>query len=213
MPLITFEGIDGAGKSTVLGCVYEQLVEAGQHVRSLSDFNSCPVARLLKPLMIGEMNPWAQYALVTAARVVTHRTVVRDALAAKQVVLYDRYLDSTHAYQGSLGVDVNRIARDHAECGLPIPDLVIVLDLPVAAARFRKGSAGDRMESLHDSFFEVVRNAYQARGKQGGRRYAVVDANRPINAVVAECMSLIQARVITPAVARVPQFQHMHTMP
>jgi dTMP kinase len=196
MPLITIEGIDGSGKSTAIVHIQHILKERGQDVLVVNDFNACPVSRLLKPLMLGETNPWAQYALVAAARVATNRAVVARALVEGLVVIYDRYVDTTYAYQGTLGVDAIRIAEDHAQCELPHPDLVLVLDVPVPVARARKGEPHDRIEAMHEGFFHQVRHAYLGRASKSRIRHAVVDANRPVEDVVAECLTLIEERVL-----------------
>lgn len=196
MPLITFEGVDGAGKTSAIAAVAEQLSADGHSVLVISDFNSCPLARMLKPQMIGEPNAWAQYALVMAARVITHRVAVEAALAAGSIVLYDRYVDSTHAYQGSLGVDHSRIAQDHHQCGLPAADLTLVLDLPIEVARVRKGIPADRMEALHDSFFQVVRTAFLSRALDTCQRQVVINAGSEKDAVAASCLHAIKLLIV-----------------
>jgi dTMP kinase len=196
VPLITVEGIDGAGKTSAITEIAMRLAAQGLPVVIASDFSSCPVARMLKPLMVGERNPWAQYALIMAARVVTHRTLVEEALREGALVLYDRYVDSTHAYQGALGVERSRIDQDHAQCALPLPDLTLMLDLPVEIACARKGAGTDRMDSLPLDFYQTVRHAFLERSLHLSPRHALINAARDLAAVADSCMHAIKLHVL-----------------
>jgi dTMP kinase len=184
MPLIAIEGIDGAGKTTVIARLAELIRDrTGVVPMVLNDFASV-VSRQIKPLMVNEPNVDAQYSLVLAARILTARTIVEPALIEGRIVLFDRYFESTLAYQGTLGVDRTRILDDHVECALPYADLVLLLDLPVSVARARKGKPTDRLEAMTDSGFEVIRDAFQ-RGAEGSPIHRIINATAPAAELVA----------------------------
>lgn len=195
MPLITFEGIDGAGKSSTIARVSEALdLISVPHV-VMNDFASV-VSRQIKPEMVNAALPATQYALVLAARIMTHHLQLRDLLSRGVVVLYDRYLDSTLAYQGLLGISPDRILHDHSENELPVPVLTLVLDLPVATARARKGAPADKIEAYGDHFFEVVRAEFMRPCLEHSGRHVAIDARQDPELVAADCTRVITIRVL-----------------
>jgi dTMP kinase len=123
--------------------------------------------------------------------------VIRPALEAKQIVLTDRFVDSSIAYQGvgrGLPVDEIRRLSRWATRGL-VPDLTVLLDLPaeVGLARARGGGAGDKVEAESIEFHERVREAFRALADADPRHYHVIDADRPVATVAAEVGAAVEA--------------------
>jgi len=198
--LITFEGGEGAGKSTQIGRLAERLVaEAGLvpdrvvRVREpggtvlgegIRDILKRPESRIGGP---------SEALLFAACRAQLVEDVIRPALAAGKVVLCDRFADSTVAYQGGgrglpaeLVASVNRLA-----CGEVRPDLTVLLDLDpadgLARASARDSGKADRLEALDLAFHRRVRDAYHALARSEPARILVLDATRP-QAEVAEAI-------------------------
>lgn len=183
MPLIAIEGIDGAGKTTVIAQLAQLIKDrTGVVPMVMNDFSSV-VSRQIKPLMLSETNREAQYALMLAARILTARSMSQAALEEGRMVIFDRYFESTIAYQGTLGVDKVRLLDDHIECGLPFADLVLLLDLPVSVARARKKPSDD-IESLPDGAFEVIRDAFE-RSARESPIHRIINAAAPSPELVA----------------------------
>ena len=189
---ITFEGIEGVGKSTQLKHLERQLGNAGREVLVTREPGGKPLAEKIRALVLGDAGeavpPVAELLLMFAARAVHTENLVRPALARGAWVLCDRYTDATFAYQGGgRGVpaeEIESLARI-AHRGVT-PDLTLLLDAPVSVALARaRGRAGtaDRIEAETVAFFERVRACYLERAAAEPKRVRRIDASRSENEV------------------------------
>lgn len=178
---ITFEGIDGAGKSTQIQVVADVLRSRGIEVVITREPGGTPLAEALRNLVLNEpMDPSTETLLLFAARSDHLERVLRPALEAGRWVLCDRFTDATYAYQaGGRGVPVEKIATleqwVHPDTQ---PDLTLLFDLPpeIAAQRLAQARAADRFESEQLDFFGAVRSKYLERAAAFPARFFVVDS-------------------------------------
>jgi dTMP kinase len=191
---ITFEGGEGAGKSTQVERLAGRLRAAGVAVSVTREPGGTPGAEAIRTLLLhggdGAWLPATESLLHYAARCEHLERAVRPALAAGTWVISDRFADSTMAYQaGGLGMARSFVARLHRlVCGDFAPDLTFILDLPVDVGLRRilcRNTAADRYERLDAGFHERVRAAFLAIGRQHPERCLVVDAT-PAADVVGE---------------------------
>ena len=192
---ISFEGIDGAGKSTHISALVEAFEAAGRRVTLTREPGGTPLAEKLRALVLNDaMDPLCEALLMFAARRDHLQQVIEPALARGDVVLCDRFTDATFAYQGhGRGFDLavlstlERWVQDTGD-GLRQPDLTLWFDLPptVAAARLANARSPDRFESESQAFFERVAGGYAARMKADPQRFARIDAAQTIDAVGAD---------------------------
>lgn len=188
---ITFEGPEGAGKSTNLGVFAEALAEQGCKALITREPGGTPVAERIREVLLSNhdeaMHADAELLLMFAARAQHLNALIRPALAEGRVVISDRFTDATYAYQGGgRGIDTQRIgALEQWVQGDLRPDLVLVFDVPVelGMARARARSELDRFEQEQQSFFEQVRNTYLQRAAAAPRRYRVIDASGDLRQV------------------------------
>jgi len=182
---ITFEGIDGAGKSTHITPVAERLRCAGTNVVSTREPGGTPLAERLRELVLHEpMDTLTECLLVFAARRDHLQRVIEPALARGDTVLCDRFTDATFAYQGGGGgAEVHTLLQLEAwvqamRDGVRQPDLTIWFDLPpaLAAQRRAQARAADRFEQQDVDYFGRVRAAYAARAAAAPERFARIDA-------------------------------------
>ena len=189
---ISFEGIEGVGKSTQLKRLAVQLGNDGREVITTREPGGTPFAEKIRALVLGvageSVPPVAELLLMFAARAVHTENLVRPALARGAWVLCDRYTDATFAYQGGgRGVpasDIEALA-DLAHRQLR-PDVTLLFDAPVAVALARargRSGAGDRIEAETSAFFERVRAAYLERAAAEPARIKRIDASRSENEV------------------------------
>ena len=190
--LITLEGGEGAGKTTVLGGLRTLLEARGAVVCQTREPGGTPVGEAMRGLLLDPENPLTAHAellLMFASRAQLVDTVVEPALARGEVVLADRFTDASFAYQGGgRGLPASLIAELERCVVRRRPDFTLLLDLAVrdglARARAR-GGAVDRIEAEREEFFERVRVAYLARAAAEPSRIAVIDAALPVDAVVS----------------------------
>jgi dTMP kinase len=181
---IAFEGGEGAGKSTQEGRLAEALVARGRRVVRTREPGGTPAAELIRAVLLDPehtgLDPRAEALLFAAARGEHVARVVRPALDRGDVVICDRYLDSSVAYQGygrGLGPERVRELSLWATGGL-VPDLTIVLDIDPAIGLSRLGSP-DRLEAEPPEYHRAVRAGFLAIADQDPDRYVVLDATRP----------------------------------
>jgi dTMP kinase len=178
---ITFEGIDGAGKSTHLASVGRRLREGGATVVVTREPGGTPLAERVREIVLHtSMDPITESLLVFAARRDHVLQVIAPALAAGHTVLCDRFSDASFAYQGGgAGAPLEVLSQlerwVHADLQ---PDLTLWFDLPpeIAARRRAEARDADRFEQQDLDYFERVRNAYAARRAQTPQRFARIDA-------------------------------------
>jgi len=194
---ITFEGIDGAGKSTQIDAVAGALRSRGLPIVLTREPGGTALGEALRDLILSQpMTAETETLLLFAARAEHLARVIRPALAAGQWVLCDRFTDATYAYQaGGRGVAQERIAAlerwVHADLQ---PDLTLLFDVPpdVAARRLARTRAADRFEAEEIGFFQAVRREYLARAGQEPARFFVVDGTRPPEALRLQLTELMQ---------------------
>ena len=198
---ISFEGVEGVGKSTQLSLLEDRLVSHGFDVVVTREPGGTPLAEQMRALVLHNrsepMPDAAELMLMFAARAVHTENLIRPALERGAIVLCDRYTDATYAYQGGGRGIADRLIDPLAELaqrGL-WPALTILLDAPVGPslerAKARTGKT-DRIESETLAFFERVRERYLARAAAEPSRIHVVDATGSREAVAARIQTLIR---------------------
>ncbi|MFP7696430.1 dTMP kinase [Trueperella sp. LYQ143] len=197
---ISFEGGDGTGKSTQAAIVAKKLEERGYRVCVTREPGGTELGKQIRHLLLhgSDMGPRAEALLYAADRAHHVDTVVRPALERGEVVLTDRYLDSSVAYQGvarQLGKDEVRNLSMWATNDL-LPDVTILLDLsPEASARRtneRTGGKLDRLESAGDSFHAAVRKQFLQMAQEYSDRFAVVNADQTVDEVAADVWAVVE---------------------
>lgn len=187
---ITFEGIDGAGKSSHVEWLAGRLRETGRTVRVTREPGGTPLGERLRELLLGQaMHLETETLLMFAARREHLAQVIEPALAAGEWVVCDRFTDATHAYQGGgRGLDRARIQiLENWVHGTLQPDLTLLFDLPLEVARERIALTSrslDRFEQEKADFHRRVRQAYLDRAAAHPGRIRVIDANRPRDEIV-----------------------------
>lgn len=181
---MTFEGIDGAGKSTCLEYARNYLEERGRHVVITREPGGTTAGEEIRNILLDRRLEWsaeAECLLVFAARHEHVGTVIRPALDAGAWVLCDRFLDATYAYQVG-GRQLERCRVDYLADWLigPLsPDLTILVDAPLEVAQARlkaRGGEGDRFEAEESAFHERVRAMYQQLARSAPARIRAVPA-------------------------------------
>jgi len=181
---ITFEGIDGAGKSTQLEWVKKRLSDRGTPMTVTREPGGTNFGERLREILLNSkvrILPETEALLMFAARREHIDKVIAPALGRGEVVLCDRFTDATFAYQGGgSGVDSTKLEiLERWVQGELQPDLTLYFDLPIAVAKQRIDHlrAGDRFEQEGHEFFERVRDAYLARARAHPERIHVIDAS------------------------------------
>jgi dTMP kinase len=196
---ITFEGIDGAGKSTHIAAVAERLRSRGAEVVCTREPGGTALAEQLRELVLhSAMDALTELLLVFAARRDHVAQLIAPALARGADVLCDRFTDATFAYQGGgRGFDLEVLAHleEWVQKGLQ-PELTLWFDVPapVAAERRAAARAPDRFERQDEAFFERVIGAYRARAQSDPGRFARIDALQPLPEVAAQVAAVLQRR-------------------
>ncbi len=209
---ISFEGIDGAGKSTHISALAQAFEAQGRVVVRTREPGGTPLAETLRKLVLNEaMDPLTESLLVFAARRDHIALVIAPALAQDQVVLCDRFSDATFAYQGSgRGFDWDTLGmleqwvqgsspahgQGLASADLLQPQLTLWFDLPapVAAQRLAGARVPDKFESQPEAFFEQVASGYARRMAQQPQRFAQINANQSTDAVWHEVLKAVKAK-------------------
>ena len=203
--LLSIEGGEGAGKSTVLQVLRDALQADGFEVVSTREPGGTPLAERIRQLLLangGEaLAPETELLLMFAARAQHVREVILPALARGAWVVSDRFTDSSYAYQGAArGLDPGFIAElERRVVGIE-PGLTMLLDLGVAHARERArgrdllgGASPDRIECERDDFFERVREGFLQRAAQHPQRFRVLDASPDPATVAASALAALSA--------------------
>lgn len=201
---VTFEGIEGSGKSTQLGHLAAHLRATGHDVVETREPGGTPAGLALRRLLLGPeavpLEPLAELHLYCADRAQHVAAVIRPALAAGRIVLCDRFSDSTIAYQGyGRGLDLDTVVDldAHARDGLS-PALTFLLDLPVdeglARARARR-AGGDRFEDAPVAFHQRIREGFRVLAAAEPERFHVVDATAPVEHVREQIAAEMERRL------------------
>lgn len=208
---ITFEGIEGSGKSSVMDRVQEHLEGQGYNVLRTLEPGGSRLGRELRRILLGmestDLTGQAELFLYLADRAQHVATVIRPALEAGKIVLSDRYADSTIAYQGyGRGLDVKLLHtfNDVAVDGL-WPDLTLLLDVPpeeglrrALTRNMREGKAETegRFEAESMAFHNTVREGYLNWAALYQKRFRLVDASQPLAAVVRDAIETVDNNLI-----------------
>ena len=180
---VTFEGVDGSGKTTQVGLLAEHLRAEGRDVVETREPGGTAVGEEIRELLLhgGGITPWAEASLFAAARAQLVQEVIAPALVGGADVLCDRYVDSSLAYQGiARGLGVDRVLEFNliATGGL-MPDRTFLLDLPLNEAMRRRGAESDRLEREGDVFAQRVHEAYRELADVFALRVTRADATLP----------------------------------
>ncbi|WGD31382.1 dTMP kinase [Ancylobacter sp. WKF20] len=206
---ITFEGGEGAGKSTQVRRLAARLGELGIPVVVTREPGGSPGAEAIRHVLLAgaakPLGPLAETALFAAARADHLDSTIRPALAQGTWVLSDRFADSTRAYQGASG----RVAPELIESleritvGETRPDLTLILDLPaeegLARAAARSGVGADRFESESITFHRTLRDSFLAIAAREPARCAVIDAREPPDHVADAIWRVVEERLAPPS--------------
>jgi dTMP kinase len=201
---ITFEGCEGVGKSTQIRLLSEELSAKGIPFVVTREPGGSRIAESIRKIILdagnSEMSDLCELFLYLAARAQHLKDIVRPALDQGKLVICDRYIDSTFAYQGfGKGLDADMVeAVNAAAIGGLVPDLTIFLDLPPESAFSRKGGPdrGDRLELLEQSFHERVYEGYQEIARRGPERFVRIDAGGSKQETHAKIVSLMREKNI-----------------
>lgn len=203
---ITFEGTEGCGKSTQIRALATHLEQAGRQVLQTREPGGTPLGEAVRNLLqhdsAGEkMTPEAELLLFTASRAQLTRERIAPALAKDQIVLCDRFMDSTTVYQGvarqidpEIVAHINRFAIGNAR-----PDLTILIDIEAEVglnrARSRSGDQLDRMEREAIEFFKAVREGYLKLVKSEPERFIVLDGADSVETLQDKIREAVEPRL------------------
>ena len=197
-PLITFEGVEGAGKTTLAQHLADWLRAQGVSVRLTREPGGSPLGKHLRPLLLHEpLDAWAELFLFLADRRQHTLQVILPALEQGAWVLCDRYADSTLVYQGyGRGLDTALIRRLNAlATGDLTPDLTVLIDLPVEDALAR-ANAPNRFEAETLAFHTRIREGYLQLARAEPRRFLVLDGLQPLEALQASLKQAVRERFL-----------------
>ena len=205
---ISFEGIDGAGKSSHIEALAQAFKAAGRAVLQTREPGGTPLAEKLRNMVLHDpMDPLCEALLVFAARRDHLNHVIEPALARGDVVLCDRFTDATFAYQGAgrgFSLDVLTQLEHWVQAlpsgGLRQPDITVWFDLDpaIAAKRLSAARLPDRFESQPLAFFQSVHNGYAARAASDPKRFAQLDASASIEQVRQDLLAQLRQRQVLP---------------
>jgi len=198
--LITFEGIDGCGKSTQAALVGKYLATRGFRVKILREPGSTPVAERIRKILLNKREPMAaitELLLYQAARAELVAQEIKPLLDRHYIVLCDRFYDSTTAYQGygrKLDLRTVRSLNKIATGGI-VPDLTLVFDVDLDTAERRRGRNPDRLESESRAFFSRVRSGFLAIARSERKRMHVIDATRTVDETFEAVRNLVERKL------------------
>lgn len=199
---ITFEGGEGAGKTTQVGRLAERLRALGLEIVVTREPGGTPLGESVREVVLGNApEPVTELLLFAAARAEHVAKVIRPALGAGTWVICDRFIDSTRVYQGLLGgVPADLITAIEVHTVAPsYPDLTFMLDLPadVGLKRTAQRGAQTRFDAGTESFHVSLREAFRQAAAAEPERCLVLDANREADAVAADIWAAVEMRLFT----------------
>ena len=196
---LVFDGPDGSGKSTQIDRFSTFCGEQGVDVALVREPGGTAIGEAIRAILLDpahqEMTVRAEMLLYMASRAQLVRERIRPALESGGMVLADRFISSTLAYQGTAGgldmdeiLEVGRVATDGIE-----PDLVVIFDVDEKTSRSRLGASRDRMEMKDDAFHRRVREGYLAQARRDPARHCIIDASKTPEEVFAELIAGIES--------------------
>ena len=204
---ITFEGMDGSGKTTQISRVVAELSARGHDVLLTREPGGTDVGERVRTILMDKatvgLTARGELLLFCASRAQLVENVIRPHLAKGGVVVCDRYIDSSLVYQGyahGLGVDAVQPVLEFATGGL-LPDLTVYLDVAPEEGLRRRAEGGkrgeeyNRMDAFTDDFHRRVHEGYQLIGQRAGARWAAVDAGQTPDEVFAAIMKVVEQRL------------------
>ena len=187
---VSFEGLDGCGKTTQARLLAHALQETGVEVVLTREPGGTPLGEQIRDLVLhgDHVAPWAEAALYAAARAQHVEELIRPALARGATVVCDRYVDSSVAYQGAgrkLGVE-EVLALNLTAVGGLLPDVTFLVEIDIDTALARVGDKADRIERAEAAFWPRVAAAYRALAARFPERYVVIDGRQGVAEVATE---------------------------
>ena len=205
---ISFEGIDGAGKSTHIDGLAQAFRAQGRALTLTREPGGTPLAERIRQMVLNDpMDPMTEALLVFAARRDHLQQVIQPALARGDVVLCDRFTDATFAYQGAgRGFDwqilsqLEKWVQGFGQSMMVQPDLTVWFDLPasVAAQRLSSARVPDRFEAQPQQFFETVASGYARRQAESPARFAQINADQAPASVWIDVLAAVTSRGYLP---------------
>jgi dTMP kinase len=200
--LITFEGIDGCGKSTQVKLLAERLKAMGKTVFPLREPGGTELSEEVRSILLNKnftypLTKEAEFLLFAASRAQLVREIIKPALENKVIVILDRFIDSTIAYQG-FGRDIELALIENvntlATAGVD-PDVTFLLDIPIEVALLRrKDSANDRIESEAEEFYKKVSEGYQYVAKEY-KRIHTIDGTASVEEVQNAIWKIVEEKI------------------
>jgi len=194
---ITFEGLDGSGKTTQVHLLAARLEAEGAEVVITREPGGTPLGEAIRNLVLhgGDMAPWAEAALYAASRAQHVEQLIRPALDRGAIVLCDRYVDSSVAYQGvARGLGLDRVLElNLAAVGGLMPDRTILIDLESGRAVARMSEERDRIEREDDGFHARAADGYRQLAALFPERYVTVDGTAAPERIAEEIYGAIRS--------------------
>lgn len=199
---ITFEGIDGCGKTTQALLTHRYLLARGYRPRLLREPGSTAVAERIRRMLLDRRLAMAnvtELLLYEAARAEIAARELRPLLARGGLVICDRFYDSTTAYQGyGRKLDVDMVRSLHrVAVGDIVPDLTFLFDIDLSTTFARRGANLDRLESQSQGFFKRVRLGFLEIARKERRRVKVIDAAQPVEGVFGDVKKILDRKLRT----------------
>jgi dTMP kinase len=200
--LVTFEGVEGSGKTTQAGRLVEALKTKGLPVTAVREPGGTALGEKVRDILLSvehhDMAAWAEASLYTAARAQLLKEVIIPRMAKGDIVVADRFVDSTFAYQGAgRGLEMNVLMAMQMVLKIK-PDLTFLLDLPAESGLLRQAAEGgrepDRLEREDITFHTRVRDGYLDFASRDPDRYHVIGATADPDSVAAEALSVTLVR-------------------
>ncbi|HEY6234939.1 MAG TPA: dTMP kinase [Candidatus Elarobacter sp.] len=199
--LVTFEGIEAAGKSTLIAALNQELTTRGNVVLVTREPGGTPLGDALRGVFLDPalaVDPIAEVMLLNASRAQLVADVIAPALKARSIVLCDRFFDATVAYQGyGRGLNVDSLLEICLTATHRIaPDLTFLIDIPVelSVARLRARGGADRLEREGAAFHARVREGYLALAERFPSRYVVLDGTQPPEVLATSAFAVLSER-------------------